>query len=190
MGGLVADRGNARRLLLLYTSSTPAPLVLGGVLAMAPQLPAADRLRTRRRIDRRLARRATRCCRRASGNLPRGPWRSRPRCSSWPADRHRLRWQADRIAPCHSCSAMPLSCWSAPIAVWRLPDPPAASSRPASELLAQHCGRHRRGRRSRAALAGAAAQLRHRVFYVGPFMPCCPLVVRDIITAAPPRSPT
>jgi len=184
MGGLAADRGNARRLLLLYhlLYAVP-PLVLGAVLAMgglsypllivyglAAGSIGAFAVPTRDALLPAVAR----------GNLPRAVALATAlqfvgqligiSCAS----------QADRIG------ALPLLIGQATlvllgaIAVWMLPDPPAHPP-----------GRHPSFWRSIADGIAEAARSEQiwpvlllnfgiGVFYVGPFMAVLPLVVRDI----------
>jgi len=157
-GRLVADRGNARRLLLaLPLPLRVPPLVLAACwrwaasiypLLIATGLAAgsigAFAVPTRDAL------------------LP--PWRRATAARRGARDRAAVHGQLIGIAAPRSRShrrpATParhaFSCWSAP-------SPVAVPIRrrilpPASELLAQHCGRHRRGRELRADLAGAAAQ--------------------------------
>jgi hypothetical protein len=184
MGGLAADRGNARRLLLLYhlLYAVP-PLVLGAVLAMGglsyPLLIAyglaagsigAFAVPTRDALLPMVA----------QGNLPRAVALATAlqfvgqligiSCAS----------QADRIG------ALPLLAGQASlvllgaIAVWMLPDPPPHPP-----------GRHASFWRSIADGIAEAARSEQiwpvlllnfgiGVFYVGPFMAVLPLVVRDV----------
>ena len=165
--GMVADRGNARRLLLLYhLLYAMPPLVLGAVLAMGglsyPLLIAyglaagsigAFAVPTRDALLPAVA----------QGNLPRAVALATALQFVGQLHRHRLRLAGRshrRRCRCW-CGQAALVLLGA-IAVWRAARPAAASARAASELLAQHRRRHRRGRALRADLARPAAQLRHR----------------------------
>jgi hypothetical protein len=184
LGGLVADRGNARRLLLLYhfLYALP-PLVLAGVVTMGglsyPLLIAyglaagsigAFAVPTRDALLPSVA----------LGNLPRAVALATAlqflgqligiACAS----------QADRLGAAPLLFTHAALVLLGAIAVWLLPDPPA---RPAAE--------HPSFWRSIADGVAEAARSEQMwpvllinfgigVFYVGPFMAVLPLVVRDV----------
>jgi Transmembrane secretion effector len=184
MGGLVADRGNARRLLLLYhfLYAVP-PLMLGGVLAMGglsyPLLIAyglaagsigAFAVPTRDALLPAVA----------SGNLPRAVALATAlqfmgqligiACAS----------QADRVG------ALPLLATHASlvllgaIAVWRLPDPPPHPPVAHPSFWRSIADGIAEAARSEQIWPVLLLNFGIGVFYVGPFMAVLPLVVRDI----------
>jgi MFS family permease len=184
MGGLVADRGNARRLLLLYhfLYAMP-PLVLTAVLAMGglsyPLLIAyglaagsigAFAVPTRDALLPAVA----------QGNLPRAVALATAlqfvgqligiACAS----------QADRIG------AMPLLIAHASlvllgaIAVWRLPDPPPHAPVEHPSFWRSIADGIAEAARSEQIWPVLLLNFGIGVFYVGPFMAVLPLVVRDI----------
>ena len=184
MGGLVADRGNARRLLLLYhlLYAVP-PLVLAGVLAMGglsyPLLIAyalaagsigAFAVPTRDALLPAVA----------QGNLPRAVALATALqfvgqligigCAS----------QADRTG------ALPLLVGQAAlvllgaIAVWRLPDPPPHPPARHPSFWRSIADGIAEAARSEQIWPVLLLNFGIGVFYVGPFMAVLPLVVRDI----------
>jgi MFS family permease len=184
LGGLAADRGNARRLLLLYhlLYAVP-PLVLGAVLAMGglsyPLLIAyglaagsigAFAVPTRDALLPYVA----------SGNLPRAVALATAlqfvgqligiACAS----------QADRIG------ALPLLAGHAAlvllgaIAVWRLPDPPPHPPARHPSFWRSIADGIAEAARSEQIWPVLLLNFGIGVFYVGPFMAVLPLVVRDI----------
>jgi len=184
MGGLVADRGNARRLLLLYhlLYAVP-PLVLGAVLAMGglsyPLLIAyglaagsigAFAVPTRDALLPYVA----------SGNLPRAVALATAlqfvgqligiACAS----------QADRVG------ALPLLAGHAAlvllgaIAVWMLPDPPPHPPAQHPSFWRSIADGIAEAARSEQIWPVLLLNFGIGVFYVGPFMAVLPLVVRDI----------
>ena len=185
MGGLVADRGNARRLLLRYhiLYAVP-PLLLGAVLAMGgPQLLpcliayglaagsiGAFAIPTRDALLPFVAR----------GNLPRAVALATAlqfvgqligiACAS----------QADRIG------ALPLLVGQASlvllgaIAVWMLPDPPPHPPVQHPSFWRSIADGIAEAARSEQIWPVLLLNFGIGVFYVGPFMAVLPLVVRDI----------
>ena len=184
MGGLAADRGNARRLLLLYhlLYAVP-PLALGAVLAMGglsyPLLIAyglaagsigAFAVPTRDALLPLVAR----------GNLPRAVALATALqfvgqligigCAS----------QADRIG------ALPLLVGQASlvllgaIAVWMLPDPPPHPPARHPSFWRSIADGIAEAARSEQIWPVLVLNFGIGVFYVGPFMAVLPLVVRDI----------
>lgn len=184
MGGMAADRGNARRLLLLYhlLYAVP-PLVLGAVLAMGglsyPLLIAygiaagsigAFAVPTRDAMLPAVAR----------GNLPRAVALATALQFAGQLVGIGCASQADRIG------ALPLLVGHASlvllgaIAVWMLPDPPPHPPvrhpsfwRSIAEGIAEAA-------RSEQIWPVLLLNFGIGVFYVGPFMAVLPLVVRDI----------
>lgn len=184
MGGLVADRGNARRLLLLYhVLYAVPPLVLGAVLAMGglsyPLLIAyglaagsigAFAIPTRDALLPFVAR----------GNLPRAVALATAlqfvgqligiACAS----------QADRVG------ALPLLVGQASlvllgaIAVWMLPDPPPHPPAQHPSFWRSIADGIAEAARSEQIWPVLLLNFGIGVFYVGPFMAVLPLVVRDI----------
>jgi hypothetical protein len=184
MGGLVADRGIARRLLLLYhVLYAVPPLVLGAVLAMGglsyPLLIAyglaagsigAFAIPTRDALLPFVAR----------GNLPRAVALATAlqfvgqligiACAS----------QADRVG------ALPLLVGQASlvllgaIAVWMLPDPPPHPPAQHPSFWRSIADGIAEAARSEQIWPVLLLNFGIGVFYVGPFMAVLPLVVRDI----------
>ncbi len=184
MGGLVADRGNARRLLLLYHCLYALPpLVLGAVLAMGglsyPLLIAyglaagsigAFAVPTRDALLPTVAGR----------NLPRAVALATAlqfvgqligiACAS----------QADRVG------ALPLLAGHAAlvllgaIAVWRLPDPPPHPPAQHPSFWRSIADGIAEAARSEQIWPVLLLNFGIGVFYVGPFMAVLPLLVRDI----------
>jgi MFS family permease len=184
LGGLVADRGNARRLLLLYhfLYALP-PLVLGGVLAMgglsypllivyglAAGSIGAFAVPTRDALLPAVA----------SGNLPRAVALTTAlqfvgqligiACAS----------QADRTG------ALPLLAGHASlvllgaVAVWLLPDPPPHPPIEHPSFWRSIADGIAEAARSEQIWPVLLLNFGIGVFYVGPFMAVLPLVVRDV----------
>jgi len=184
MGGLAADRGNARRLLLLYhlLYAVP-PLVLGAVLAMGglsyPLLIAyglavgsigAFAVPTRDALLPIVA----------QGNLPRAVALATAlqfvgqligiACAS----------QADRIGALPLLVGQSLLVLLGAIAVWRLPNPPPHPPAQHPSFWRSMADGIAEAARSEQIWPVLLLNFGIGVFYVGPFMAVLPLVVRDI----------
>jgi hypothetical protein len=184
MGGLVADRGNARRLLLLYhVLYAVPPLVLGAVLAMGglsyPLLIAyglaagsigAFAIPTRDALLPFVAR----------GNLPRAVAHATALQFVGPLIGIACASQADRVG------ALPLLVGQASlvllgaIAVWMLPDPPPHPPAQHPSFWRSIADGIAEAARSEQIWPVLLLNFGIGVFYVGPFMAVLPLVVRDI----------
>jgi hypothetical protein len=184
MGGLVADRGNARRLLLLYhlLYAVP-PLVLGAVLAMGglsyPLLIAyglaagsigAFAVPTRDALLPIVA----------QGNLPRAVALATALQFVGQLIGIAFASQADRIG------ALPLLVGHASlvllgaIAVWMLPDPPPHPPTQHPSFWRSIADGIAEAARSEQIWPVLLLNFGIGVFYVGPFMAVLPLVMRDI----------
>ena len=184
LGGLVADRGNARRLLLLYhlLYAVP-PLVLGAVLALGglsyPLLIAyglaagsigAFAVPTRDALLPAVA----------QGNLPRAVALATAlqfvgqligiACAS----------QADRIGALPLLVAHASLVLLGAIAVWLLPDPPPHPPARHPSFWRSIADGIAEAARSEQIWPVLLLNFGIGVFYVGPFMAVLPLVVRDI----------
>lgn len=184
MGGLAADRGNARRLLLLYhlLYAVP-PLVLGAVLAMGglsyPLLIAyglaagsigAFAVPTRDALLPFVA----------QGNLPRAVALATAlqfvgqligiACAS----------QADRIGALPLLAGQAALVLLGAVAVWMLPDPPPHPPARHPSFWRSIADGIAEAARSEQIWPVLLLNFGIGVFYVGPFMAVLPLVVRDI----------
>lgn len=184
MGGLVADRGNARRLLLLYHCLYAIPpLVLGAVLAMGglsyPLLIAyglaagsigAFAVPTRDALLPYVA----------QGNLPRAVALATAlqfvgqligiACAS----------QADRVGALPLLAGHAVLVLLGAIAVWRLPDPPPHPPVEHPSFWRSIGDGIAEAARSEQIWPVLLLNFGIGVFYVGPFMAILPIVVRDI----------
>jgi len=184
MGGLVADRGNARRLLLLYHCLYALPpLVLGAVLAMGglsyPLLIAyglaagsigAFAVPTRDALLPYVA----------QGNLPRAVALATAlqfvgqligiACAS----------QADRVGALPLLAGHSALVLLGAIAVWRLPDPPPHPPAQHPSFWRSIAEGIAEAARSEQIWPVLLLNFGIGVFYVGPFMAVLPLLVRDI----------
>jgi MFS family permease len=184
LGGLVADRGNARRLLLLYhVLYAVPPLVLGGVLAMgglsypllivyglAAGSIGAFAVPTRDALLPSVA----------SGNLPRAVALTTALQFAGQLIGIACASQADRTG------ALPLLVGHASlvlagaIAVWLLPDPPPHPPVEHPSFWRSIADGIAEAARSEQIWPVLLLNFGIGVFYVGPFMAVLPLVVRDV----------
>ena len=186
LGGMVADRGDARRLLLRYhlLYAVP-PLVLAGVLSMGgAQLSAADRLWARRR-DRSApspCRPATRFCRRwPGGNLPRAVALATALQFIGQLIGIAVASEADRIGAAAAADRAG-RCWC-----WRARSPSGGCRRLPPHPPVEHPSFWRsigdgiaEAARSEQMWPVLLINFGIGVFYVGPFMAVLPIVVRDV----------
>jgi MFS family permease len=188
LGGLVADRGNPRRLLLRYhfLYAVP-PLVLAGVVAsgllsyplllvygLAAGSIGAFAVPTRDALLPAVA----------GGNLARAVALATALQFLGQLVGLALASQADRVGALPLLAAHATLVLLGAIAVWRLPDPPAhpAARHPGFwRAIADGIGEAARSEQMWPVLL---INLGVGVFYVGPFMAVLPLVVRDIYRGA------
>lgn len=184
MGGLVADRGNARRLLLLYHCLYAIPpLVLGAVLAMGglsyPLLIAyglaagsigAFAVPTRDALLPSVA----------QGNLPRAVALATALQFAGQLIGIACASQADRIGALPLLAGHAVLVLLGAIAVWRLPDPPPHPPVEHPSFWRSIGDGIAEAARSEQIWPVLLLNFGIGVFYVGPFMAILPLVVRDI----------
>jgi len=188
MGGLVADRGNARRLLLLYhlLYAVP-PLVLGAVLAAGglsyPVLIAyglaagsigAFAVPTRDALLPYVA----------SGNLPRAVALATALQFAGQLIGIACASQADRIGALPLLAGHAVLVLLGAIAVWRLPDPPPHPPARHPSFWRSIADGIAEAARSEQIWPVLLLNFGIGVFYVGPFMAVLPLLVRDIYHGA------
>jgi len=184
LGGLVADRGNARRLLLRYhfLYSLP-PLVLAAVVAagalsyplllvygLAAGSISAFAVPTRDALLPTVA----------AGNLPRAVALATALQFLGQLVGLALASQADRVGAVPLLMAHSALVLMGSIAVWRLPDPPAHPPVEHPRFWRAIADGIAEAARSEQMWPVLLINLGIGIFYVGPFMAVLPLVVRDI----------